>query len=83
MDGFYITVPAMRGRMGARTYYSCLMPLMAVPQFFKFTDWAGISPEEPETHPTVPRPPPLQEITHESRNLCAGLDATTGAGPNH
>ncbi len=43
-----VHVPAMRGKMGARTYYSCLMPLNAVPQFFKFTDWAGISPEDRE-----------------------------------
>jgi len=34
--------------MGSRTYYACLMPLNAVPQFFKFTDWAGISPEDRE-----------------------------------
>jgi DNA sulfur modification protein DndB len=43
-----VSVPAMRGRMGARTYYACLMPMNAVPQFFKFTDWAGISPEDRE-----------------------------------
>ncbi|WP_164155542.1 DNA sulfur modification protein DndB [Sandarakinorhabdus rubra] len=45
---FDIRVPAMRGKMGTRTYYSCLMPMKAVPQFFKFTDWAGISPEDRE-----------------------------------
>jgi DNA sulfur modification protein DndB len=38
----------MRGKMGTRTYYACLMPMNAVPQFFKFTDWAGISPEDRE-----------------------------------
>lgn len=43
-----VHVPAMRGKMGSRTYYSCLMPLAAIPQFFKFTDWAGISPEDRE-----------------------------------
>jgi DNA sulfur modification protein DndB len=43
-----VHVPAMRGKMGARTYYGCLMPMNAVPQFFKFTDWAGISPEDRE-----------------------------------
>lgn len=43
-----IRVPAMRGKMGTRTYYSCLMPMKAVPQFFKFTNWAGISPEDRE-----------------------------------
>lgn len=43
-----VHVPAMRGKMGTRTYYACLMPLNAIPQFFKFTDWAGISPEDRE-----------------------------------
>lgn len=43
-----VHVPAMRGKMGTRTYYACLMPLNAVPQFFRFTDWAGISPEDRE-----------------------------------
>ncbi|MGH6851031.1 MAG: DNA sulfur modification protein DndB [Methylocella sp.] len=43
-----VSVPAMRGKMGSRTYYACLMPMNAVPQFFKFTDWAGISPEDRE-----------------------------------
>jgi len=38
----------MRGKMGTRTYYSCLMPMKAVDQFFKFSDWAGISPEDRE-----------------------------------
>src|ERR1700733_1261135 len=43
-----VHVPAMRGKMGTRTYYACLMPLNAVPQFFRFTDWAGIGPEDRE-----------------------------------
>ncbi len=43
-----VRVPAMRGTMGSRTYYSCLMPLNAVPQFFKFTDWSGMLPEDRE-----------------------------------
>jgi DNA sulfur modification protein DndB len=43
-----VHVPAMRGKMGSRTYYSCLMPLSAVPQFFKFTDWSGMLPEDRE-----------------------------------
>ena len=43
-----IRVPAMRGKMGGRTYYSCLMPMSGVPQFFKFTNWAGISPQDRE-----------------------------------
>ena len=44
----YVHVPAMRGKMGSRTYYSCLMPLSAIPNMFKFTDWADISPEARE-----------------------------------
>lgn len=43
-----VHLPAMRGKMGSRTYYSCLMPLNAVPQFFKFTDWSGMLPEDRE-----------------------------------
>lgn len=43
-----VHVVAMRGKMGTRTYYACLMPMNAVPQFFKFTDWSGISPEDRE-----------------------------------
>lgn len=38
----------MRGKMGSRTFYSVLMPMSGVPQFFKFTNWAGISPEDRE-----------------------------------
>jgi DNA sulfur modification protein DndB len=43
-----VHVPAMRGKMGTRTYYACLMPMSAVPKLFKFTDWAGISPDDRE-----------------------------------
>ena len=43
-----VHVPAMRGKMGSRTYFSCMMPLNAVPQFFKFTDWSGMLPEDRE-----------------------------------
>jgi DNA sulfur modification protein DndB len=44
----YVHVPAMRGRMGSRVYYACLMPLSAIPNMFKFTNWADISPEDRE-----------------------------------
>jgi len=43
-----VPLPAMRGRMGSRTYYSVMMPLNAVSQFFKFTDWSGMLPEDRE-----------------------------------
>jgi DNA sulfur modification protein DndB len=44
----YVHVPAMRGKIGSRTYYSCLMPMSAIPNLFKFTDWAGFTPEDRE-----------------------------------
>lgn len=44
----FVHVPAMRGKMGTRTYYACLMPMSAVPNLFKFTDWAGFTPEDRE-----------------------------------
>lgn len=44
----YVHVPAMRGKMGNRVYYACLMPLSAIPNLFKFTDWAGFTPEDRE-----------------------------------
>lgn len=47
-EGLEIRVPAMRGKMGSRTFYSLLMPMSGVPQFFKFTNWSGISAEDRE-----------------------------------
>lgn len=44
----FVHVPAMRGKIGSRTYYACLMPMSAIPNLFKFTDWAGFSPEDRE-----------------------------------
>lgn len=44
----YVHVPSMRGRIGSRTYYACLMPMSAIPNLFKFTDWAGYTPEDRE-----------------------------------
>jgi len=43
-----LRVPAMRGYMGQREYYSALMPLNLIPKFFTFRDYAGISPEDRE-----------------------------------
>ena len=43
-----VTFPAMRGTIGNRTYYSCMMPLRVVPKMFTFRDWAEFSPEERE-----------------------------------
>ncbi|MFN8834431.1 MAG: DNA sulfur modification protein DndB [Betaproteobacteria bacterium] len=44
----YVHVPAMRGKMGTRTFYACLMPMSAIPNLFKFTDWRGFTPEDRE-----------------------------------
>jgi DNA sulfur modification protein DndB len=52
----YVHVPAMRGKLGSRTYYACLMPMSAIPNLFKFTDWNGFTPEDRE-----------QRVLNESR----------------
>lgn len=61
----YVHVPAMRGKIGSRTYYACLMPMSAIPNLFKFTDWAGFTPEDRE-----------QRILNEKRvpELCAYIN---------
>ncbi len=43
-----VSFPAMRGEIGQRVYYSCLMKLNAVPKMFTFTDWAEFMPEDRE-----------------------------------
>jgi len=43
-----VTFPAMRGAIGNRTYYSCMLPLRVVPKMFTFRDWAEFTPEERE-----------------------------------
>jgi len=43
-----VTFPAMQGRIGQRTYYSCLMKLNAIPKMFTFRDWAEFTPEDRE-----------------------------------
>jgi DNA sulfur modification protein DndB len=47
-----VHVPAMRGKMGTRTYYACLMPLEAIQSMFRFDpeerQWAELSPEQRE-----------------------------------
>lgn len=48
----HVHVPAMRGKMGSRTYYACLMPLEAIQSMFKFDpeerQWLDLSPEQRE-----------------------------------
>lgn len=45
---FHVDVPAMRGKIGSRTYYACLMPMSAIPNLFKFTDWIGFTAADRE-----------------------------------
>jgi len=41
-----IRVPAIRGRMGGRTYFTVSMKLKTVPRFFEFQNYAALEPEE-------------------------------------
>jgi DNA sulfur modification protein DndB len=43
-----VSVPAMRGQIGQRTYYSTLMKLNAIPKMFTFRDWIEFTPEDRE-----------------------------------
>jgi DNA sulfur modification protein DndB len=38
----------MKGVIGQREYYSCLMKLNAIPKMFTFRDWAEFTPEDRE-----------------------------------
>ncbi|SEB05820.1 DNA sulfur modification protein DndB [Rubrimonas cliftonensis] len=81
---FDIRVPAMRGKMGSRTYYACLMPMKTVPQFFKFADWAGISPEDREQRVlNEKRVPALAEYIAENEDnyIFSSITASTKGEP--
>jgi len=41
-----VRVPAIRGRMGGRTYFTVSMRLKTVPRFFEFQNYAALEPEE-------------------------------------
>jgi hypothetical protein len=41
-------LPAMRGTIGQRIYYSTLMKLKVLPKMFTFTDWREFSPKDRE-----------------------------------
>src|SRR5437773_119478 len=43
-----VSFPAMKGELGKRTYYSCLMKLNAIPKMFTFRDWVEFLPEDRE-----------------------------------
>ena len=63
----YVHVPAMRGKIGSRTYYACLMPMSAIPNLFKFTDWAGFTPEDREQRVlNEKRVPELRDYINEN-----------------
>lgn len=63
----FVHVPAMRGKIGSRTYYACLMPMSAIPNLFKFTDWAGFTPEDREQRVlNEKRVPELRDYINEN-----------------
>ena len=43
-----ISFPAMRGQIGQREYYSCMMQLAVIPKMFTFRDWVEFRPEDRE-----------------------------------
>ena len=43
-----VSFPAMRGEMGGRTYFACLMKLGSIPKMFTFRDWVDATPEDRE-----------------------------------
>jgi DNA sulfur modification protein DndB len=43
-----VSFPAMRGTIGQRTFYSCVMSLSVIPKMFTFRDWAEFRPEDRE-----------------------------------
>src|SRR6202050_5217389 len=81
---FHVDVPAMRGKMGSRTYYACLMPLSAIPNLFKFTDWAEFTPEDREQRVlNQKRVPDLASyiVENEDDYLFASITASYKAEP--
>ncbi len=43
-----VQFPAMKGMMGQRVYYACLMNLSSIPKMFTFQDWIEFRPEDRE-----------------------------------
>jgi DNA sulfur modification protein DndB len=43
-----VQFPAMKGMMGQRPYYACLMNLSSIPKMFTFQDWIEFRPEDRE-----------------------------------
>lgn len=40
-----VSIPAIRGTMGGRTYYQISLAMAEVPRFFRFNDWEQATPE--------------------------------------
>jgi DNA sulfur modification protein DndB len=40
-----VSIPAIRGTMGRRHYYTVSLSLAEVPRFFRFNDWEQVTPE--------------------------------------
>ena len=65
-----VHLQAMRGKMGARTYYACLMPMSAVPQ--PIVVLASWSPKLPENN-SAAKPKATNVI-----NVCFGWPGREG-----
>jgi DNA sulfur modification protein DndB len=80
----YVHVPAMRGQIGNRTYYSCLMPMSAIPNMFKFTNWHEIRPEDREQRVLDERRVPEIKnyiLENEDEYLFAAITASYKSAP--
>jgi DNA sulfur modification protein DndB len=74
-----LKLPAMRGLMGKREYYSTLMPLNLIPKFFTFRDYSGIPPQDREQRKLVQhRVPEIAQyiLDHEEGWLFSGITAS-------
>lgn len=40
-----VSIPALRGTIGGRQYYTVSLSLAEVPRFFRFSDWEQVTPE--------------------------------------
>lgn len=82
----FVHVPAMRGKLGSRTYYACLMPMSAIPNLFKFTDWAGFTPEDREQRVlNEKRVPDLRDyiLDNEDDYLFSAITASYKSDPTY
>ncbi len=77
-----VTFPAMKGTIGGRTYYSCMMPLRVMPRMFTFRDWAEFMPEDREQRTlTKKRIPQISRYITENED--GYLFASITASYNH